>query len=285
MASQSPRRTARPADQADGLRRLMRAPGVRVLPVFGSRERTAAAINLAAAAAAEGHRVVVLDAARGEIAAALGLAARYELKHLLDGEKRFDEVVVRTPAGLRLIPAARGFQMLADARLKSCARAGNDGDSLFAAFARLSEPADLVVLHAADTLAAAALPSAPGEALIVLGAANEAVTEAYAQMKTLAQRFGLRRFRTLVLHQDAAEAARMQATFAKVAAQKLGVEVLAGAAIARDLAMREAERARRSVIDTDPSGAASRAFRLVAGGLAAWSLAEVHDAAALGASH
>jgi flagellar biosynthesis protein FlhG len=258
-------------DQAEGLRKLLRGPGLRVLPVFGAPERVAACVNLAAAAAAEGSRVVLLDPSAGDIARAYGLAARYELRHLLSGEKRFDQVALATMCGVRVVPASRGIQQLAEA--------GGQGEALFGAFARLDEPADLVVLHGATLSAAGVLPAAGGEVLVALSPANESLTAAYAAIKSLSQSHGVSRFRTLVLEAGEQEAARVHAGLAAMAQERFGVAVLAGGAIAPDAALRRAQVAHRSVLATDPQGASARAWRRIAAASAAWTLAEIDVAA------
>lgn len=266
-----------PTDQAHGLRELFGQPGVRVLPLFGARERIAASVNLAAALVSAGSRAVIVDAGRGEVADAMGLAVRYELRHLLQGEKSFDDVALLASSGARLVPAARGIEMLA-------VTPGN-GDALFGAFANIAEPADIVLLNAPDAVAAATLPSVAGEVLVVVTPAADALTAAYSHIKALATTHGVARFRTLIMKADDGAARDIHARIAMLARERLGVDVQPGGVIPADLHLRQAEIARRSVIETEPNCPAAMAFRLLATELAGWDMATTTADAASATQH
>ena len=72
--------------------------------------------NLALALSERGARVVLVDGdlAQANLDLLLGLHPRYDIQHVLDGQKTLDEIVVNGPNGLRLIPAASGNPELAD---------------------------------------------------------------------------------------------------------------------------------------------------------------------------
>ena len=89
-------------DQAAGLRRLLAPRRLRVLPLASTLARdaqAALAMRIAVALEGGGRRVVVLDASRGGVSAHLGLEPRFELLHLLEGERKFDDVALPTGAG------------------------------------------------------------------------------------------------------------------------------------------------------------------------------------------
>ena len=76
----------RKQDQAAGLRRMLARTTMRVLPLVSVLDRSAQAllaVHLAAAYSYLGNRVVIVDASRGDVAAAMNLNPRYELLHLL----------------------------------------------------------------------------------------------------------------------------------------------------------------------------------------------------------
>lgn len=252
-------------DQADGLRQLFHRQGVRVLPVFGSPERVALCINLCAALAADGLKAVLLDASRGEAHEWLGLKARYELKHLLMGEKRIDEVALSARAGYRVVPAYRGAQMLAEV--------GGQGEKVFGGFASLSDPADIVVLNASQSLAGRLLPAGDGEVLVSTTSAPEAITAAYASIKTLAAHHGRGRFRLVVFKAGPAEAQQIHERIAALGSQRLGVTVEFGGAVPADVQLLQAERSHTDILAVDRSGGAAMAFRSLAASLADWPLA------------
>ncbi|MBK9676493.1 MAG: hypothetical protein IPO82_15135 [Betaproteobacteria bacterium] len=101
------------ADQASGLRALFGRRARTTLSVAGDGA-TAVTLNLAAALARIGQQVLVIDTMKGEAATALGLKARFELAHVLAGDRRLRDVLLAGPEGVALLPATRGLPSLAE---------------------------------------------------------------------------------------------------------------------------------------------------------------------------
>jgi flagellar biosynthesis protein FlhG len=146
-------------DQAAGLRRLFAQRGVRVLPVLVPEPRCEARAvwltKLAEGFARHGSRTLVVDAARVQIAAAIGLRARYDLAHAQRGECAASAVLLDAAPGLAVLPAARAFEQAVRTRTNLAqllggslaARRGIDLVLLLipAAFARLAPAGDVLV--------------------------------------------------------------------------------------------------------------------------------------------
>src|SRR5664279_3053405 len=98
-------------DQATGLRRLFARDSRQVLSVRNAANRGAAAVtlDLAAAVVGLGHRPLIIDLEKAQTAIILGLKPRYELAHVLCGDKTMNEVLLTSPAGICVLPATRGF--------------------------------------------------------------------------------------------------------------------------------------------------------------------------------
>ncbi len=100
-------------DQAAGLRRLFARRGVRMLPVLVPGERCEARAvwltKLAEGFARHGSRTLVVDAARVQVAAAIGLRARYDLAHAQRGECAIGAALLDAAPGLAVLPAARAL--------------------------------------------------------------------------------------------------------------------------------------------------------------------------------
>ncbi len=266
---------ARLADQASGLRRLLRPAALRVLPVAGGRdgaERSRVIVNLAAAVVLEGHSVVVLDQSKGEVACAMGLKPRYELIHLMEGQKRFHEVALESEDGVRVLSGARGMAELA--------RQGGHAQALFGAFAQLDRPADMVIVNIDEPiLASALLPAGEGEVLLVVSGDAPSVTGAYAHIKQLSRRGGPARYRVLV--GDADEAGDPEAVarnMARVARRFLSATLTYGGSVPRDPQLQRAERALASVVRSAPQSPAARAYRRLAQGIPDWNSFEIRSA-------
>jgi flagellar biosynthesis protein FlhG len=272
--------TAHP-DQAAGLRRMVRRPGLRVLPVAGgahSAERSLALAQLAVAVAAGGCSAVVLDQSKGETARALGARPRYELLHVLRGEKTLADVTVHGHGGLRLVSASRGLARAADD--------GTGGERLFAAFARLEEPAELVMFNVEDPeVAARVLPPGDGEVLLVVSPSRASITGAYAHIKRLSRSRGLARYRILLVDaSDPAEGEDLSRRIAETARRFLGVHAQAASIVPRDPRWRSAATENGALVVRDPGAAPSRALQRVAADIAGWHLIEV-PAHGAGAQH
>ena len=80
----------------------------------GGVGKTNVTINVAIAMARLGLRVGVLDAdfGLGNIDVLLGIAPGAHVGHLVAGEKKLQDVVVRGPHGITIIPASSGLQSM-----------------------------------------------------------------------------------------------------------------------------------------------------------------------------
>lgn len=249
-----------PKDQAAGLRCLLARKRLRVLPVAAGMRgvgKTTLLLGVACAAAAAGQRVVVLDASGGDVATALGLTWRRELVHLLNGEREFRDVVLPGPAGIGIVPAAKGVAALLDA--------GKGGDDLFRGFTRLAARPDLVLFNTPAKDGCALLPE-ESELLIVTRTDREAVTATYARLKEFTRRHGRERFRLFVNRAAPAAARALHAHMAGVARRFLGAELAWGGCLADEDVLRAG----------GPAAAAHHAgaFGALAQALLKWPLAE-----------
>src|SRR5262249_54389556 len=100
-------------DQAAGLRRLGTQQPVNVIAITGGKGGVG--VNLGAALAAQGRSTMLLDADLGlaNVDVLLGLNARLNLEHVINGECALDDVIVTAPCGLRVVPAASGSVSMA----------------------------------------------------------------------------------------------------------------------------------------------------------------------------
>lgn len=252
---------------------MMRRPAARVLPVFGTAERLPAIVNLASALSRSGQQVLVLDASRGEIAPAFGLSARYELKHVLEGEVTLNRAVLGTRDGVQVLPAARGIRMLHDARVS--------GMDFFESLAQRAAPVNLIMVNCESADRAVQLLPSHGEALLVLARSPRVLAEGAACLKALASQRAAARYRVLMMRCAFEEAQFAVNGLAQLARDRFGIELTFGGHAPPHRSLWEAERARRTLFDIDPSGPLSRSFHNTAAGMADWDLAELAPEQAL----
>ena len=85
-------------DQASGLREMLHPRPVRAIAVTGGKGgvgKTNLSVNLGVAAAEMGQKVMLLDADLGlaNIDVVLGLHPKYDLSHVMRGERALEEVL------------------------------------------------------------------------------------------------------------------------------------------------------------------------------------------------
>lgn len=188
-------------DQADRLRRLRLVGGeesdpkepadrpcVRTIAVLsgkGGVGKSVVVTNVAIACARRGRRVLLID---GDLSLAnvdllMGLIPRRNLADVIYRQVPIEEVVLETPSGVRLLPAASGIETLAnldDYRL----------EHLLRELSRLEETCDLILLDTPTGIGSQAmhLASAAETTLIVTTPEPTAFSDAYATLKVLHQR-------------------------------------------------------------------------------------------------
>lgn len=255
-------------DQAEGLRAMFRPQRLRVLTLCAAVRGvgyTSVMVNLAVGLARRGLRVVVLDAGRGLVAPALGLTARYELMHLLTGERDFGGVVLNGPEGICVLPASRGVHALVDAK--------HDPADLFGAFLNVREPFDFVLLSVPAT-SAAALTHREDEISYVVDGSDECIRQTYGEMKQLSTQFGRRYFRLIYNRVNGNEAAAVHHRMAQAAKKFLDSELEFGGYVPRDLAIKSAQGGFCSVFAMNEQSAAAQSFEQLASSADFWRIGE-----------
>jgi flagellar biosynthesis protein FlhG len=178
----------------------------------GGVGKTNVAANLAVALARLGQRVCVLDADLGlaNLDVLLGLSPEASLLHVLRGERRLVDVMVEGPEGIRIIPAASGFQEMTALGAEERLRLIEEVDALDGTM-------DVLLIDTAAGISANVLyfAAAAAEVLLVITPEPTSLTDAYALVKVLSAQYGRSEF--LVAVNMAAGAADAEAAFKRLA--------------------------------------------------------------------
>jgi flagellar biosynthesis protein FlhG len=243
---------------------------VRVIAIAsgkGGVGKTNLTANLAVALAHHGTRVWVLDADLGlaNLDLVLGVRATHTLESVLLGERRLAEVVTEGPAGVRLLPAARGVAELTALTPTQQLQVLDEIDAL-------DGQVDVLLIDVATGLSSNVLyfAAAAGETLVVMTPEPTAIADAYALVKVLATRWGRTTFPVVV--NMAATPIDADAAFGRlagVAREFLGVRLEMAGWIPADDAVRRAVRAQTPLVTAAPASPASRAIAALADRLAA----------------
>jgi flagellar biosynthesis protein FlhG len=249
-------------DQAAGLRRMNRPQPVRVLAVAsgkGGVGKTNVSVNLAVSLAQMGRKVLVFDADLGlaNVDVMLGLQPKYNLSHVLSGERTLEEILVEGPAGVRIIPASSGIQRMAE--LAPAEHAG-----LIRAFSELSTDVDVLLVDTAAGISDSVVSfcKAAQEVIVVVCDEPASITDAYALIKLLNKEHNVRRFRVLAnMAHSPQEGRELFAKIVKVTDRFLEDVVLDFmGSVPYDEYLRKAVQKQRPVVEAYPRSKAAQAF-------------------------
>ncbi|HEU4621304.1 MAG TPA: hypothetical protein VFS42_03695 [Burkholderiaceae bacterium] len=221
-------------DQATGLRQMFSTPALTVLPLVAAADDVAHAgfaLAWAQAVAAQGRRVLVLDAHRGDIAQLLGGPARFDLWHLLAGEREFAEVVRHAGAHVDLVTAIHGLQALIDHPQGAA--------PLWPAIVNLSARYDtVVVLGTADAIGAM-LAGTDAECFLLATREAESIKQTYGAIKRMAADHGCARYRIVVDRAHPHDAENVARRIADCAQRFASARVRLGGSLPFPLPMRQ----------------------------------------------
>ena len=264
-----------PQDQAAGLRSLaaarrqrrrvndrVRSGAMTRVMSFTSGKggvgKTNTVVNVALALANLGHSVLILDADLGlaNIDILLGLTPKHTIADFLAGRRSLSEVVVDTPHGISVIPAASGVEGICDLR-------GEQKQLLLQAIEGLASAYDYLLIDTRAGISADVLcfSSAAGEIVVLIQPEPTSITDAYALIKVLVTSYGEKRF-LVVANEVRSEAEGRQAfqKLARVVGRYLHVDIRYMGSVPADPLLQDAVREQRPVLERFPSSPAGLAL-------------------------
>ena len=251
-----------------GRKRAPATPAVNVIAVTsgkGGVGKTNVAVNLAVSFSRQGREVVLFDADLGlaNVDIALGLRPRFDIRHVLSGEKSLEDILLDGPEGIRVVPAASGVSSLVHLSLTE--RAG-----LVNAFSELSVPVDTLIVDTGAGIDSSVLTFSSACDVIIVVICDEptSVTDAYALMKLLHTERGVKEFQLLanmVEHPD--QGRELYAKLHRVTERFLDVRLGYLGAIPRDGYLRRAVQRQGAVVQLYPRSQAAQALVQVAGSI------------------
>ncbi len=266
-------------DQAAGLRRLFGQERVRIVTFAAGDEgvgKTACVANLAAAFAAQGKEVLLIDEnTHKDIASHFAAYSRdgnrYDLCHVINGEKTLSEVVLSVAPGIRILPVAQAVQKL---NRLSPLEQGN----LLQAVGGMERPADIILVDATTDhpLGFSPLGLATQETVIVLSTGSNAITSAYALIKKVSLGYDRRNFHILVNKaRNEREARVIYGNLARVAAAHGVARLDYLGHVPRDERLRQAYRFCQPVLALHPETPSAQAFHDLADDMLCWPTANL----------
>jgi flagellar biosynthesis protein FlhG len=254
-----------PHDQASGLRQLAKRRRTRVIAVTsgkGGVGKTNVSVNLAIALAEQGRDVVLMDAdlGLGNADVLLGLQPRFNLAHVIAGERTLDEIIVSGPASIRLLPASSGAK---SALYLDPAQHGG----LVRAFSDSSLACDTMLVDTAAGINDSVLTFSKASQEIVVVVCDEpaSITDAYALMKVLHRDHDRHRFRIVVnMARSAREGRELFLKLLHVSGRFLDISLDLMGMIPFDDCVHRAVRRQRAVVEAYPASRVAAAFKEMA---------------------
>lgn len=243
-----------------------RSRRVRTLVVTSGRDgvgKSNLAANLAVALGQRGARVVLVDGdlAKASLDLLLGVHPRWDLSHVLAGEKTLDQVVVHGPEHVTLVPGAAAAPELAE--LDDIRR-----ELLLRSLGIADESADLMIVDTASGMSRQTLElcRSAHDLLVVATPEMMSCSDAYGLVKRLQQEGALTRAPRLIVNmattlEEAEEATKRMQLFAR---HFLRLEVEALGTVPFDPSVGRAVRAQEPVITLYPQSPAAIAYRELA---------------------
>ncbi len=213
-------------------------------------------------------KVMLLDADLGlaNIDVVLGLHPKFDLSHVLNGERSLEEVVIEGPSGIRVVPGASGLKDMAE--LSPVEHAG-----IVRAFSDVGGQVDTLIIDTAAGISDSVISfsRASHELIVVVCDEPASITDAYAIIKLMNRDYGHQRFRILAnMVRSAQEGREIYNKMCRVTDRYLDVTLSFLGAIPYDDALRKAVRSQRTVVEAFPRSRVSQAFRNLAKRIDTW---------------
>jgi flagellar biosynthesis protein FlhG len=262
-------------DQAESLRALVSGPRIaapqtkgrpplRVIAVTsgkGGVGKTNITANLAVLAARTGRRVLIIDADLGltNVEIVFGLKPRYHLGDLLERSLDIDDVLLEAPNGIRILPGSSGLQNLTQLDSDQKRR-------FLTAIDAVEDKFDLVIVDTGAGIGDNVLffVGVAQEALLVVSPEPTSLVDAYAAVKVLSQKAGVRHFNVVVNNVvDELPARQIFHKLTSVTSRFLTANMRHLGYVPRDENLHRAIMAQRPLVDVFPLSPASRAMGVI----------------------
>lgn len=252
-------------DQASSLRVMAhraekRAQTIAITSGKGGVGKTNLAVNLATVLAAMRRRVVLLDADLGLANADIlcNVQPRFNLAHVVAGQRDLVDVMTPVPAGFSLIPGASGLAKMADLSEPERKRIVSELEFV-------DETADTLIIDTGAGIGRNVLSftTTADHVVIVTTPEPTAITDAYAVMKVLVRcgtvDGGGAKISVMVnMANNRDEALQVHERIASVARQFLKTDVAFSGYVVNDDAVKQAVRKRAPFVQQYPNSAAAQ---------------------------
>jgi flagellar biosynthesis protein FlhG len=257
-------------DQAANLRRLVlesdakkqkKTKTIAITSGKGGVGKTSVAVSLSIALARGGSTVTLLDADLGlaNINVILGIIPKYNLYHVIKGQKKLKDIVIEVPEGIKIIAGASGFHQLANLDPKQ-------RNEFISAVAELDSDDYMVVdTGAGVSQNVLSFVMAADEIIVVTTPEPTAITDAYGIIKSIAAQSPDKIIKIIVNRvMSVAEGNRVAQRVINIAGQFLNIKVENLGFIFDDIYVPKSVRNQKPFIVSYPKSKASVCISIIA---------------------
>jgi flagellar biosynthesis protein FlhG len=251
-------------DQAEGLRRMLELPKLRVftfLSALPAEERNGTLINLSATFVKKGKNTLMVDAksSSSTLSAWLNLKSDQTLLEVARHQRTMDAVIKVVSPGLSITKVANIIP-------KSLGLPQSGYRELSKVFDQAANRSDMVVvdceLNSDDSFILSSFDDS--EMLIQVSTDPATITNAYGLIKRLSNRLGRRTYNIVVTGATEEQAQRVFSNLATTARRYLAVELNFVGCVPEDMYLKRATELGRAVVDAFPLSKAADAFMRMA---------------------
>lgn len=221
--------------------------------------------NIGICLAKLGRRVLLVDAdlALANLDLMLGVQARFTIKSILSSERRIEEVLTVGPHSVQLLPACSGESSLVE--MPETSRL-----ALFDAIDSLQDRFDTIVVDTGAGIGSnsTAFAAAAQQTVVVVTPDPASMADAYAMIKVLCVRSGIRRIYLVVnMASGPLEADQVLSRLLGLVHQFLDVSVIPVGYVYRDSAVERSVRECRPLVTSYPQAPVTASLQALAGRL------------------
>lgn len=262
--SEEQNRSKTPLQEDGSAARTPQRP-IRVIAITsgkGGVGKTNIAANLAYHLSQMKKKTLILDADMGlaNIDVILGLAPKYNLSHVLSGEKALADVILEGPGGMQILPASSGIQEMAELskgeKLALLDELGEFGGEL-----------DFLLIDTAAGIAGNVIyfNVAAREIIVVVSPEPTSITDAYALIKILYSNYGEKRFMLLAnMVRNSSEAREVFLKVSNATSHFLNLSIDYLGYVLDDTRVTDAVRRQKAVAEIYPDSRASKCLQSIA---------------------
>ena len=253
-----PRRGPARDDGEPSRRRKSHARVVAITSGKGGVGKTNIVANLGFALSQLGKKVLILDAdfGLGNLDVLLGVAPKYNISHVIRGDKTIEEILEEGPGKIKILPAASGIQELTQLT-------HDQKMQFFTHLDRLIDDIDILLIDTAAGISSNVMDFnvMAHEIIVVVSPEPTSITDAYALMKVLSLKYAEKSCKLLV--NQVASPREAQDVFRQldlVTDRFLDIRIDYFGCVLRDDNLTRGVKHQRLVSDLYPESKASRCF-------------------------